>query len=85
MPAVHTIREPNVGNNGAAFAEVVLKVLFGYNPEWTFSPALPSPVLPHLLRGDVRGCLQGIRKRGGGYMSAWLTDTGVEFREQESP
>jgi hypothetical protein len=72
------------GNNGAAFAEVVLKVLFGYNPEWTFSPALPSPVLPHLQRGDVRGSLQGIRKRGGGYMSAWLTDTGVEFREQES-
>jgi hypothetical protein len=70
------------GNNGAAFAEVVLKVLFGYNPDWT--PSLPSPVLPTVDRAGVRGSLQGIRKRGGGYVSAWLTEQGVEFTEQGS-
>ena len=60
------------GNNGAAFAEVVLKVLFGYNPDWnlgnTTPPSfpLPQPVLPNVKRGDVRGSLQGIRRVGGG-------------------
>ena len=72
------------GNNGAAFAEVVLKVLFGYNPDWMSSPSSPlSPVLQDVKRGDVRGSLQGIRKVWGGYMSARLTDHGVEFVDED--
>ncbi len=70
------------GNNGAAFAEVAVKVLFGYNPDWTLNPSvLPSPVLPDVVRSDVRGSLQGIRTSGGRYLDAWLTEHGVEFRE----
>ena len=30
---------------------------------------------------DVRGSLQWIRRVGGGYLSAWLTGEGVEFRD----
>jgi hypothetical protein len=74
-----------LANNGAAFAEEVVKTVFGYAPPWLpgadggdWKAAL-QPAFAGAPRG-VSGVLAGIRLPDGtSYMNATLTPTGVEF------
>lgn len=74
-----------LANNGAAFAEEVVKTLFGYTPPWLpgadggdWKAAL-VPAFAGVPRG-LRGVLAGIRLPDGtSFMNATLTPAGVEF------
>ena len=77
-------------NNGASFAEVVVRTLFGYQPPWlppqtqggddaSAAPAWLKPAFAGVPRG-VGGALYGIRLPGGaGSVDALLTEDGVRF------
>lgn len=71
-----------VANNGASFAEVVLRTLFGYSPTWAALPdgALPTPALSAEPRG-IGGSLFGVRLPGtsGRTIDAELTAAGVAY------
>ena len=67
-------------NNGASFAEVVLRTLFGYAPAWLPEAGAPlaPPAYANAPRG-VNGTLYGIRLPSGAHINAVLTAGGVRF------
>jgi len=72
-----------VANNGGAFAEGIVRTLFGFSPPWggdwrrTLAPAFAGVPRGNGLEGAR---LTGIRAPGGeGYVDATLTAGGVEF------
>ena len=72
-----------IANNVASFAESVLRVLFGYEPQY-FAQADPQPANAAAPRAGLRGTLSCVRgpSIGGAaprYATATLTDAGVEF------
>jgi hypothetical protein len=72
-----------IANNGASFAESVLRVLFGYEPEFLVS-ADPQPALADAPRGGLTGQLHCIRgpSIGGApprFATATMSATGVAY------
>ena len=67
-----------LANNGAAFAESVLRVVFGYEPSWLAGTDPAGPTLANATRG-VSGTLSCVRGPSGAYLTATLTNTGVDY------
>ena len=75
-----------LANNGAAFAEAVLRTVFGYDPPWGGGGGAAGlqPAFAGLRRWGLEGSqLLGIRAPGGGYVDATLTEEGVSFAVRE--
>jgi hypothetical protein len=72
-----------IANNGASFAESVLRVIFGYEPVY-FTKNDPSPILSNVSRNGLLGTLTCIRgpSIGGAaprFATATLTSVGVTY------
>ena len=68
-----------IANNGAAFSESILRVLFGYEPAWLAAADPAGPTLQGVDRG-LSGTLSCIRGPSGAYMTATLQPgTGVVY------
>jgi hypothetical protein len=72
-----------VANNGAAFAESVLHMVFGYEPPFA-AAGDPQPALAGVPRGSLRGtlsCIRGPSINGSAprFATATLTDKGVSY------
>jgi hypothetical protein len=77
-----------IANNGAAFAESVLRVVFGYEPEY-IAAADPQPVAAGAPRGGLTGALHCIRGPAVGgaaprYATATLSAAGVAYAWADS-
>lgn len=71
-----------LANNGGAFAEAILRTLFGFDPPWLLRDAARDvrPSYPGLRRWGLEGStLTGIRLADGSYVDAELTEAGVAF------
>jgi hypothetical protein len=67
-----------LANNGAAFAESMLRVIFGYEPSWLGGTDPTGPTLPNASRG-LQGSLSCIRGPSGAYLTATLAESGVDY------
>lgn len=77
-----------IANNGAAFAESVLHVVFGYEPDF-FSASDPQPALASVPRGNLLGtlaCIRGPAINGSAprYATATLSAGGVVYAWEDT-
>ena len=76
-----------IANNGASFAESVLRVIFGYEPVY-FATTDPTPTLANVPRGKLTGtlsCIRGPVINGSSprFATATLTAEGVSYQWAE--
>jgi len=76
-----------IANNGASFAESVLRVIFGYEPVY-FATTDPTPTLANVTRGTLTGtlsCIRGPVINGSSprFATATLTAEGVSYQWAE--
>lgn len=76
-----------IANNGASFAESVLRVIFGYEPVY-FATTDPTPTLANVTRGKLTGtlsCIRGPVINGSSprFATATLTAEGVSYQWSE--